>query len=180
MCAACGVVLSITQSLAQGIVADKSEIGFTMTQMGVRFDGRFRKWKADVVFQPVAPATSKAVLDVDLGSIDLASDESEAEAKGRLWFDTARFPVAHFQSTAVRDLGANRYEIAGTLSLKGIVRDCVVPITVTTDAAGNRVAEGSFSIRRLDYKVGEGEWADTQTVANDVLVRVRMMLAAGR
>lgn len=90
---------------AQGIAVDKSEIKFTVKQLGVNFDGRFGKWKADVVFQPKALAQSKADIDVDLGSIDLASPESEAEAKGPLWFNTSKFPVAHFSSTAFRDLG---------------------------------------------------------------------------
>ncbi|HET9749832.1 MAG TPA: YceI family protein [Casimicrobiaceae bacterium] len=161
---------------AQGVIVDKSEIAFTMKQMGVKFDGRFRKWKADVVFKPQQLAASKAVFDIDLASIDLASAESEGEAQSELWFDSARFPTAHFASTAIRDLGGGRYEIAGKLSIKGITRDCVVPVTMKTDAAGNRVAEGSFAIRRLDYRIGEGEWADTGTVDNDVLVRVRLVL----
>ena len=159
------------------IVVAKSEIAFTMKQMGVNFDGRFRNWKADVVFRPDALAASKAVLDVDLGSLDLASEESETAARGPEWFDTAKFPVAHFASTAIKDLGGNRYEIDGKLAIKGVTRDCVVPISVTTDAAGNRLADGQFSIRRLDYRIGEGEWADTQTVANDIVVRVHMTLA---
>ena len=161
---------------ADTVVADKSEIAFTMKQMGVNFDGRFRKWKADVVFRPNALAQSKAVIDVDLGSIDLASDESEKESRGPLWFNTTKFPVAHFVSTGVRAVGPNRYEVAGSLSLKGIARDYVIPITVSTDGAGNRVAEGIWSLRRLDHKIGEGEWADTDTVANDVTVHVRLVL----
>ncbi len=162
---------------AQGIAVDKSEIKFTVKQLGVNFDGRFGKWKADVVFQPKALAQSKADIDVDLGSIDLASPESEAEAKGPLWFNTSKFPVAHFSSTAFRDLGGDRYEIAGRLSIKGIAHDCVVPIAVSRDPAGNRVAEGTFALKRLDYKIGEGEWADPETVANDILVKIRMVLA---
>ena len=98
---------------------------------------------------------------MDLASLDLASAESEAEARGPLWFDTAKFPVAHFASTSIRSLGGDRYEVAGKLSLKGITRDCVVPIAVKADAAGNRIAEGTFSLKRLEYKIGEGEWADT-------------------
>jgi polyisoprenoid-binding protein YceI len=176
-----GALFALTLALplahGQGVVAAKSEIGFTVKQMGVKFDGRFRKWTADVVFQPTALATSKAVLDIDLGSIDLASDESEAEAKGPLWFNTAKFPVAHFVSSAIRDVGTNRYEVTGKLTLKGVTHDCVVPITVATDAGGNRVAQGAFSIPRLDYRIGEGEWADTGIVDNDIVVRVRMMLA---
>jgi polyisoprenoid-binding protein YceI len=158
---------------AQGVVVDKSEIGFTLKQMGVGFDGRFRKWKADVAFNPQALAQSKAVFDVDLASVDLASSESEAEARGPLWFDTAKFPVAHFASTSIRDVGNGRYEVAGKLSIKGIT-----PVTVKADANGARVAEGNFPIRRLDYRIGEGEWADTGMVDNDIVVHVRIVLGA--
>lgn len=165
---------------AQGVAVDKSEIGFTLTQMGVRFDGRFRNWKADVVFRPQALAQSKAVFDVDLASVDLASAESESEAKGPLWFDTAKFPVAHFASTAIRDVGGARYEIAGKLTMKGITRDCVVPVVVKDQANGGRVAEGSFALRRLDYRIGEGEWADTGMVDNAVIVHVRIALTGGK
>lgn len=171
------LTLATAPAAADTIVADRSEIAFTSKQMGVNFDGRFRKWKADVVFRPAALAQSRAQIDVDLSSVDLASSDSEAEARGPLWFDTAKFPVAHFASTAIRDLGGGRYEVAGKLSLKGITRDYVVPITVRDDPSGNRVAEGNFPVKRLQHKVGEGEWADTGTVADDVVVRVRMVLA---
>ena len=168
---------AMSAAYAQSVVAAKSNIGFTIKQMGVKFDGRFRKWTADIVFRPSALAASKALIDVDLGSIDLASDDSDAEAKGPLWFDTAKFPTAHFASTAIRDVGGNRYEVAGKLTLKGITRDCIVPISVASDASGSRIADGTFSIRRLDYKIGEGEWADTSTVDDDIVVHVKMTLA---
>jgi polyisoprenoid-binding protein YceI len=84
--------------------------------------------------------------------------------------------VATFTSTAVRGLGGDRYEIAGTLAMKGTAKDIVVPVTLRKDGGGNAVAEGQFTLKRLDFKIGEGEWADTSAVANDVVVRVRMVL----
>ena len=171
------LVFASGSAAAAGVVVGKSEIAFTMRQMGVNFDGRFKQWKADVVFQPDALDKSRAEVDVDLGSVDLASAETEAEAKGPLWFNTPKFPVAHFASASIRNLGGNRYEIAGKLSVKGITRDCVVPVTVKADAAGSRIAEGAFSLKRLDYRIGEGEWADTSVVDNDIRVRVKMVLA---
>lgn len=172
----CGALLAPAGLHAQGVIADKSEIAFTMKQMGANFHGRFRKWQADVVFLPKALAASKADIDIDLGSIDLASADSDAAAGDPLWFDTAKYPTAHFASTSIRDLGGNRYEVVGRLTLKGITHDCVVPLTVKQDASGNRVAEGTFALKRLDYRIGEGEWSDTATVANDIVVRVRMVL----
>jgi polyisoprenoid-binding protein YceI len=170
------MLLAAGQAGAQGVLIDKSEIRFQSKQMGANVEGRFRRWKANIVFVPKDLGRSKADFDIELGSIDLASDESETEVKRPLWFDTAKFPVAHFASSAIRDLGGDKYEVAGKLTVKGITHDAVVPITLKKDATGNSVAEGSFILKRLDYKIGEGEWADPTTVANDVLVRIRMVL----
>ena len=172
------LILSPAAALADSVLVDKSEIAFTMNQMGVNFDGRFRKWKADVDFRSKDLAKSKAQVEVDLASVDLASAESETETRGPLWFNTAKFPVARFDSISIKDLGGNRYEVAGKLSIKGITRDLVVPISIKTDGAGNRVAESTFPLKRLEYRIGEGEWADTDTVANDIRVRIRFTLPA--
>jgi len=170
------LLLAASQAAAQGVLIDKSEIRFVSKQMGVNVEGRFRKWKANVVFLPKELAKSKAELDVDLGSIDLASEESETEVKRPKWFDTAKFPTARFVSSAFRAVAPDRYEVAGKLTVKGITRDAVVPITLKKDAGGTSTVEGSFTIKRLDYKIGEAEWADPETVADEVLVRIRMVL----
>jgi polyisoprenoid-binding protein YceI len=163
-------------AVAQGILIDKSEIRFVSKQMGASVEGRFRRWKANVDFRPGDLAKSKANFEIELASIDLASEESEVETRRAVWFDTARFPLATFTSTSIRGLGADRYEIAGTLSIKGIAKDVVVPVALRKDAAGNTVAEGQFTLKRLEFKIGEGVWADTDAVANDIVVRVRMVL----
>ena len=170
------LLLAAGQSGAQGLLIDKSEIRFVSKQMGVNVEGRFRKWKANVVFLPKDLAKSKAEFEIDLGSIDLASDESETEIKSPNWFDTAKFPVARFASTLFRSVGSDKYEVMGKLTLKGVTHDVVIPIMLKKDANGNSVAEGSFPLKRMDYKVGEGMWADTDMVADDVLVRIRMVL----
>ena len=163
---------------AQGVLIDKSEIRFVSKQMGVNVEGRFRKWKANMDFRPKELAKSKADFEIELASIDLASDDSETEVRRPLWFDTAKYPVAKFASTGMKDLGGDRYEIAGTLTIKGMSKGIVVPVALGKDAAGNSVAEGQFTVKRLEFRLGEGLWADTDTVANEVLVRVRMVLPA--
>jgi polyisoprenoid-binding protein YceI len=39
------------------------------------------------------------------------------------------------------------------------------------------VASGSVAIKRLDFKIGDGEWADTSMVANDVTVKFKLAFA---
>jgi polyisoprenoid-binding protein YceI len=172
-----GLLLAAGQADAQGLLMDKSEIRFVSKQLGVNVEGRFRKWNANVVFLPRDLAKSKAEFDIDLGSIDLASDESETEIKSPQWFNISKFPVAHFASTSIRAVGADRYEVVGKLTLKGVTKDVIVPISVKKDPSGNPVAEGSFPLKRIDYHVGEGMWADTDMVGDDVVVRIRMVLA---
>lgn len=170
----CAVIAG--EAAGQGVVVDKSEIRFVSKQMGASVEGRFRRWKANVDFRPTDLAKSKANFEIELASIDLASLESEAETRRSVWFDTAKFPLATFTSMAIHSLGGDRYEIAGTLAMKGVAKDIVVPVALRKDAAGNAVAEGQFTLKRLEFRIGEGVWADTDAVANDIVVRVRMVL----
>lgn len=170
------MLLAAGQAGAEGVLIDKSEIRFVSKQMGINVEGSFRRWKANIVFLPGDLAHAKADFDVELASIDLASDEAESEVRRSSWFDTAKFPVARFVSTSIKDVGGGKYEVAGKLTMKGVTRDAVVPIALAKDASGNSVAEGSFTIKRLDFRIGDADWADPDTVANEVGIRVRMVL----
>jgi polyisoprenoid-binding protein YceI len=170
------MLLAAGQAGAEGVLIDKSEIRFVSRQMGVNVEGTFRRWKASIVFLPGDLAHSKADFDIELASIDLASDEAESEVKRPSWFDAAKFPMARFVSGSIKDAGDGKYQVAGKLTLKGVTRDAVVPIALAKDASGNSVAEGSFTIKRLDYRIGDADWADPDTVANEVIVRIRMVL----
>jgi polyisoprenoid-binding protein YceI len=161
---------------AQGVLIDRSEIRFVAKQMGGGIEGRFRRWKANVDFRPQDLAHSKAAFEIELASIDLASEETEIEARRPAWFDTAKFPVAKFESTTVRRAGGDGYEIDGRLTIKGVTRDVTVPVALRADAGGNSVADGQFTLKRLDFRLGEGMWADTDAVADEVVVRIRMVL----
>lgn len=101
--------------------------------------------------------------------------ETEAELAKPEWFDTRKFPQAQFQSTAIKGLGGGRYEVAGKLTIKGQARDLVVPVAVAQNA-GTTTATGAFTLKRLDFKIGEGDWADTSMVANDVQVKFKLAL----
>ncbi|NDU92383.1 MAG: YceI family protein [Ferrovum sp.] len=172
---ALAVLLSLGKAVAGGIVADKSSLTFVGKQMGAPVEGRFTRFDADIVFNPAKLAQSHARITIDLNSIYLASDESESEIKCKSWFNVAAFPKAVFESTAIRLMGGDRYEVSGRLSIKGIARDFVVPLQFRT-VAGVQTAEGRFEIHRSDFKVGEGVWADPDSVAEAVQVRFKMTL----
>jgi len=169
------MLLAAGEAGAQAALIEKSEIRFGCRKMRFNLEGRFRKWKANVVFLPKDLAHSRAELEIDLGSIDVSNDEFESELKRPAWFDTDQFPVAHFVSHTMRHVGADRYDISGRLTVKGITREVLVPITLRKDAAGNSVAEGNFILSRSSFGIGEGA-PEAEGIANDVTIRIRMAL----
>jgi polyisoprenoid-binding protein YceI len=152
-----------------------SEIGFTTKQMGVPVDGTFGKFSAQITLDPKKPDTGNVAFTIDTGSARFGSPELDAEVPKPTWLSAVKFPQATFQSTAVKAAGAGKFEVAGKLSIKGQVRDVVVPVALA-QAGANSTASGSFVIKRLEFKVGEGEWADTSMLANDVTVRFKLAL----
>ncbi len=155
------------------VQADKSAINFTYKQMGVAVDGKFKKFASQLTFDPAKPAVAKATFDVELASVDTGATEGDQEVAGKPWFNTKAFPTAKFVSGTVKPLGGNKYEVAGQLTIKGKTQDVVVPATFT--AQGNTgVFDGSFTIRRADFSIGEGSWAKFDIVANDVLIKFRI------
>lgn len=160
----------------QKLVPAQSEIAFTSKQMGVPVDGKFRKFDAQVAFDPKKPEAAKIAMNVDLASATLGAPEFDAEMGKPDWFATKQFPQATFQSTGVKALGGNRFDVSGKLGIKGATRDVVVPVALT-QSGGNTTATGAFVIKRLDFRIGDGDWKDTSMVANDVQVKFKLTLS---
>lgn len=161
------------------ILPDKSAIGFVYRQMNVPMEGSFSRYTSRFAFDPAKPTAASASFDIDLSSIDTGASDADEEVRGKLWFNTKAYPVASFVSTSVTPLGANRFEVKGKLTMKGKTREVVAPITLKQEGP-NGVFEGTFSIRRADFAIGEGVWADFGTVANDVAIKLRLTAAPGK
>ena len=157
------------------LVPAQSEIGFVSTQMGVPVDGHFGKFEAQIALDPKHPETGRVAIDIATASATLGVPETDAELPKANWFGSAQFPQASFRSSAIKSLGSGRFEVAGTLTVKGSAQPLVVPVQLT-QSAGTSIARGSFTIKRLAFKIGEAEWTDTSLVANDVLVRFKLTL----
>lgn len=160
----------------QKLLPAQSEIGFVSRQMGAPVEGRFRSFEAQVTLDPKQIAAAKIVMVVDLASATLASTETETELRQSDWFDVKKFPQASFTSSAVKLAGPGRLEVVGTFSLKGRARPLTVPVALT-QSGGITTATGAFTIKRLDFKVGDGDWADTDLIANDVQVKFKLALS---
>lgn len=159
------------------VIEDESRIEFSYTQMGVTMKGSFNSFSSELRFDPDAPRDAHAAIDVDLASVDTGSADGNEEVVRKTWFNTAAFPVARFESTAIEPLAEGEYEVSGVLSIKGASQEVSFPATFTPrDGVG--IFDGSLTIQRGDFAIGEGAWRAFDIVANDVVIQFHIAAAA--
>ena len=161
------------------VAPDKSSIGFLIREMNVPVSGRFGKFAVQVSFDPAKPEAARVSIDVDTASVDAGSDEANDEVVGKGWLNVKGFTQAHFASTSFRALGGNRYEAAGKLTIKGHSQDVTAPFVFVPQGAGGTI-DGSFTLKRADFSIGEGSWSDFSAVANEIQVKFHFVAGAAR
>ncbi len=159
----------------QKLILSRSSVGFVSRQMGVPVVGKFKRFEVQSTFDPKKPEAGKVTLTIDLTSADLGNAETEGELKKPGWFDSAKRPQASFISSTIKSVGTGKFEIDGQLSIKGATQRVTVPIAVT-QSGDTTQASGAFQIKRIDFKVGDGEWNDVSIVANEVQVNFKLAL----
>jgi polyisoprenoid-binding protein YceI len=166
---------SLVLAANQSLIADQSELVYVCSSMGAQIEGSFGRFEAKIDLDPDRLQTSSVSLAVDTTSVIFPSLDVQKELTKVDWLDSARYPKAEFRSSQMRALGSDRYEIAGTLTIKGHTHDVVVPLSLSRSGA-TMFATGTLTIKRLQYGVGVGEWGDTSLVADDVQIRFKIAL----
>lgn len=152
-----------------------SRLGFQYRAMGAPVEGQFQRYLADIQWDPSQPANAHIRLDVDTGSIDAGLPDASSEALKGDFFDSRRYPWARFVSTAVQAQGNGRYLLQGMLTVKGISRPVSLPILMRAEGPAQQL-KGTFVLKRLDFGIGKGQWADTSALANEVPVAFSLEL----
>lgn len=150
-----------------------SAITFSATQMGAAFDGEFRRFDADIRFDPDDLPASRVAVTIDTGSLDTGNDQRDEAARGPEWFDVAAHPTARFEAADFRALGDERFAADGNLTIKGASRRVTLPFDLARDGDRAR-ARGRLTLQRADFALGTGEWASNGVVGDSVEIRIRI------
>ena len=152
----------------------KSGVSAVFKQMNVPVEAKFKKFSAQVDFNQAKPETSKANIEIDIGSFDLGDQQYNQEVLKKEWFNAGQFPKATFISSAIKPGAGGKLDVTGKLTIKGKSSNISFPLTVKKDGA-NQVFEGALPIKRLAFNIGEGEWTDTSMVADEVVIKFRVV-----
>lgn len=156
-------------------VAPSSTLGFTSNFQGESFDGSFRKFDATIRYDSADLSASKFDVRIDLSSVETGDDDRDGSLPGSDFFDIAKFPQAHFVTSGFRQSG-NDVIADGTLSLKGVTKPVSLSIKFA-DKGDTATLDVTATIKRLEFNVGSGEYADTSTIGDEVKVKAHLDLS---
>ena len=120
--------------------------------------GRFNRFEGEFSYDEEDPNAAKVAVTIDTASIDSNHAERDKHLRDDEFLDVEKFPQARFVSTAYRDLGNDKGELQGELTLHGVTRP--LSIAVTFIGAGDdpwggyrRGFEGRTSFALADFGI---------------------------
>jgi len=152
------------------IVPNQSSITFTATQNGAPVTGQFKTFTGDIHFDVNQLKDSNVKINVDMNSVTASYGEVGSTLKTPDWFNVKVFPQAVFTASKFTKTGEDTYQAQGTLT----IRDKTVPVTL--DFSGKEDSQhiahlkGSTMLKRSAFGVGQGDWAKTDNIKDDVKV----------
>jgi polyisoprenoid-binding protein YceI len=142
---------------------------FKVNHLGFsNFTARFKRFEADLQFDPKMPGDSSVVATIDPTSLETDYPDPEtldfnAQIYGEEFLDAAKYPEMTFHSTEIRLTGPNTAKITGDFTMHGVTK----PLTLDTTFNGGwkgieqdphaRIGfSAQGSLNRSDYGISYG------------------------
>ncbi len=147
---------------------------FSAIQAGAKFTGAFTRFQVALDFDPARPAEGRLDVTVDVASIDTQDGERDEILRGPDFFWVEKHPQAVFHAARFERAG-DGWRAPGDLTIRGTKRP--VPVTFTlSSGTGAPVLRGGAGLSRLAFGIGQGDWASTEWVGDEVDVRFELRL----
>lgn len=147
-------------------------VTFRVIQAGAPYSGKFLRFAGEVCFAQGRITRINASLDPT--SVDTGLPELDAALQDKDFFAVHEFPRVTFASTSVQARGAAQLA-RGTLEIKGTRRE--MEVLLRTQQLGEKLSiSGTFTLDRLQYGIGAGEWANTRWLGAEVQLDIHAIL----
>lgn len=163
------------QAANWAIVKGDSRVIFKYSYEGTPYQGEFTNVDATFDIDPLNP--SSCVFDVTINIEDIKVDSAEVldYLLDIELFDVDQWPTATFKAEKCRLESGNQFVSDGTLTIRDQTRPISFPFTLDVETIDGQVGfhlTSEVTIQRLEFGVGQGYWANTSGIPNDVGVEV--------
>lgn len=168
------VVCSTARAAEECYTADAAggEVTFRVMQSGAPYTGNFRRFAGEVCYTQGRLTSINATLDP--ASVDTGLPELDAALKEKDFFAVREFPRVTFVSSSVQPQGEAQLT-RGTLEIKGNRRE--IEVVLRSQQTGGKLSlSGSFTLDRLQYGIGMGDWTNTKWLGAEVKLDINATL----
>ncbi|NVJ90187.1 MAG: YceI family protein [Methylocystaceae bacterium] len=146
-----------------------SKLGFFASQGGAEFEGKFNKFDSDISFDPENLAQSSVKIVIYIESVDTQSADRDSNIVTEDWFNTKTYPTALFEVKNISKDDTAGYIADAELTMRGVKKDVKLPFSVEIE--GNHAhAKGELVVSRTAFGLGQGQWASTAFVGDEVRI----------
>ena len=139
------------------------------------YEGVFSNVQATFDIDPMRPTSCNFDVTINIEDIDVDSPEVLDYLLDYELFDVDTFPTATFKAEKCRLTGVTSFESDGTLTIRDETKPITFPFDLNIETCDGQVCfhlTSEVEILRLEFGVGQGYWANTAEVPNEVLVKV--------
>jgi polyisoprenoid-binding protein YceI len=154
----------------------KSKVLFEYSYKNTPYQGEFKEVKATFKIDAASPAACEFLVTIPIGKLTVSSKEVVDYLLDVELFDVDQFPTATFKANKCRLQSANSFVADGTLTIRNQTKPISFPFKLELGAKGFHLTS-EVTIKRLDFGVGQGYWANTAEIPNDVKVKVDVYAA---
>src|SRR5690606_4597392 len=131
----------------------QSTLGSKGSYQGETFDGRFGTFDATIAYDADGLANAKFDVAIDLARAEPQSEERDETLKGGDFFDTGKFPKAHFVTGSFAKAADGSVEAKGRLTIRDLTRPVTLKVKFAESAAGATLDVDTV-LKRADFGLG--------------------------
>lgn len=183
MGAALALGMSATAQTKWKLDKGHSSVRFSVNHMVVsEAEGTFKMWDGTVEHSKDDFSDAKINFTVDVNSINTDNERRDGHLKSDDFFNAEKFPTMKFESTSMKPLGNNKYELKGNLTIRDVTKPVTFQVThggILTTSRGRKAGfKATTTINRFDYNLKWDKATETGglIVGKEVEVTVKVEL----
>mgnify|MGYP003108748337 FL=1 len=151
----------------------ESRVIFKYSYEGTPYEGEFKNVAATFDIDPTNPASCDFMVTIPIADISVGDAETLDYLMDLEMFDVDQFPTATFHAVKCSMSSMNQFSSEGTLTIRDQTHPMTFPFTMEMEMYDGQPRfhlTSEVTVQRLDYGVGQGYWANTATIPNEVVV----------
>jgi polyisoprenoid-binding protein YceI len=120
-------IISNAQVTTWGFDKSHSNVRFAVSHMVIsEVEGNFSIFEGSVVSSKADFSDAEITFTIDVSSIDTDSESRDEHLLNEDFFDVAKYPTIDFRSKSMKNVGENKFELTGDLTMHGVTKEIIL------------------------------------------------------